>query len=132
MDPEIVLLLSAFPALLSLGCAVGLGLFYFKHQNQKVVNGSGESKKINLSDVFHFPLQFWIVAAFAMIYYTTIQSGIYGPHRPRVAGRVLLNFQFLNPATKPFVAVAKPYFKTIYGLSDTESSLIDSFIYIIR
>ena len=94
MDPGIVLLLSAFPALLSLGCAVGLGLFYFDHQNQKV--DSGESKKINLSDVFHFPLQFWIVAAFAMIYYTTIQSGIYEPHRPRVAGRLPLNFSVLE------------------------------------
>ena len=62
-------------------------------------------KKIQLSDVFQFPLQFWIIAGLAMFYYTTIQ---------------------------PFVAVAKPYFKTIYGLSNTESSLIDSFIYIIR
>ena len=41
-----------------------------------------ETKKINLSDVFHFPLQFWIIAALAMIYYTTIQTGIYGSGCP--------------------------------------------------
>ena len=104
------MLLSAFPALLSLACAVGLGLFYFQHQKGTITNNETDESdekisKIHLSDVFQFPLQFWIIAALAMFYYTTIQ---------------------------PFVAVAKPYFKTIYGLSDTESSLIDSFIYIIR
>ena len=104
------MLLSAFPALLSLACAVGLGLFYFQHQKGTITNNETDESdekisKIHLSDVFQFPLQFWIIAAHAMFYYTTIQ---------------------------PFVAVAKPYFKTIYGLSDTESSLIDSFTYIIR
>ena len=100
-------MLSAFPALLSLACAVGLGLFYFQHKKPTTTTAESDENtgKIHLSDVFQFPLQFWIIAALAMFYYTTIQ---------------------------PFVAVAKPYFKTIYGLSDTESSLIDSFIYIIR
>ena len=41
IDLGLVLLLSAFPALLSLGCAVGLGLYYFKHQKPKIENDSG-------------------------------------------------------------------------------------------
>ena len=40
-DLGFVLLLSAFPALLSLGCAVWLGLYYLKDQKPKVVTNSG-------------------------------------------------------------------------------------------
>ena len=40
-DLGLVLLLSAFPALLSLGCAVWLGLYYLKDQKPKVVTNSG-------------------------------------------------------------------------------------------
>ena len=47
-DLGLVLLLSAFPALLSLGCAVGLGLYYLKQRKSKVAIQSGNCFTLKL------------------------------------------------------------------------------------
>ncbi|CBY19241.1 unnamed protein product [Oikopleura dioica] len=60
--------------------------------------------KISLMDVFKFPAQFWLVTIICVLFYASVF---------------------------PFVAIALPYYQSVFGLSPTEAAALNSIIYIM-
>lgn len=74
---------------------------------QKELNEDGEEEeeaKVSLMDVFKFPAQFWLVTVICVLFYASVF---------------------------PFVAIALPYYQSVFGLSPTEAAALNSIIYIM-
>ena len=63
-----------------------------------------EEAKVSLMDVFKFPAQFWLVTIICVLFYASVF---------------------------PFVAIALPYYQSVFGLSPAEAAALNSIIYIM-
>jgi len=104
------LLIAASTTVYSFICGAVLGFMdkraekINKRERGAVNETEDEEAKIQLTDILHFPIQFWLVTLICVLYYS---------------------------AVFPFVAIAKPYFESEFGLSPSEAALLNSIIYIM-
>lgn len=108
------LLIAASTCVFSFLCAFTISILDTNAEKQGVVGQSepttgedGEQKeeeKISLRDVLKFPLQFWLVTIICVLFYASVF---------------------------PFVAIALPYYQSVFGLSPAEAAALNSIIYIM-
>jgi len=97
-----VLLVGLGLCLLSLGCAVVLGLFDKRAERITKRKEEGTGERISLRDIKDFPLKLWLVFIICVFYYVTVF---------------------------PFIGLAVVFLEDKYGFQNDEANIVNSLVY---